>query len=246
MKPLPSATITASAGSPCSDARSSRAKRAGGTNSGLQSSIVSIRATAGKKLTAMAGAWRAGTALKACTVMSIATNTSTGARAAMGITSIRFDRYPSIPPTPMNMPVRPGITGLRTHLFVGGMADVRCGLRDTAGDSRHQRGRRFGQQNAAYIIVIARDPRAFGVVDAAHHRQQRERQYQRQIVRHAREAVQDADVRMRKGQTQRRQCRGFDRHARPIRAHRRRNTRAYRRGRRTARPACGRESCPWR
>ncbi len=92
MKPLPSATITAMAGSPCSATPINCANRSGAMNFGSLSSMVSSRAIEGKKLIATAGACRKGTALNACTVMFSDRKTSTGASTARGINSIKLER----------------------------------------------------------------------------------------------------------------------------------------------------------
>ena len=87
MKPLPSATITCSSGSPLSTATISLLKISVGTTMGLESLICTRRATVGKNASATAGACLMGQAWKAWHMMSRPTNTRIGAITARGISS---------------------------------------------------------------------------------------------------------------------------------------------------------------
>ena len=84
----------------------------------------------------------------------------------------------------MNSPGGERVAGAAAHRFVRRVTDVRRRLADAAAHAGDQRRDRFGEQNVARLVVVAGDPRALRDVDAADHREDRERQRQREILPH--------------------------------------------------------------
>ncbi len=102
-------------------------------------------------------------------------------------------------------PGRQRVPGTRAHRLVGRVPDVGRVLDDAAAASGEDGGEGFHQQDVAGAVLVAGGDGALGVVDAAHDREQREGQRDREIRQRV---VEGAHPRQRRPRDRQRQAGG--------------------------------------